>query len=147
MLANKLWLAVALVTALTGCEKSNQEIANIRAADSEINRASIASPEIVGVLANGTPLQRISLQRSGECTGCTTRTHYIYIVDGARSQTVNWVQREGKMDVQYTQATIQLPPSASAEEVIKLADDLKKKQDDAERAQWKKLDQKYGTKQ
>lgn len=146
MFANKLWLAVALVTALSGCEKGAQEIAAGRAADAEINRASFAAPEIVGVLANGIPVQRVAVQKTADYTGGTTREHFIYIVDGSRVQTVNWNQMEGKMDVPYTQATVQLPPTATADDVIKLAEQLKKQQEASERSQWQQLDKKYGSK-
>lgn len=99
----KFGLVVVAVVALAGCSPSPAEIAY----DAQVNRAALTVPQIIGKLPSGQVVSRVQLQH--HVSSNTVRTHFIYIVDGARTQTVNWTQQEGKVQVPYTQATIQLP--------------------------------------
>lgn len=144
------WQALALmitVITLAGCSKSAEEQQAAIQNDAAYNAQSLAAPRIVGNLPDGTPVKRVELQLTGLCGGCFTRHHYVYIVDGAKTQTVNWVQTEGKNQVQYTQATIQLPSTATPAEIIKMADEIKQKQIAAEKAEWERLNKAYGNNQ
>lgn len=136
---------LAIATLLTGCYKTPQDVEAGRRVDVEVNRASLAAPETIGTLSNGTPVLRARIQVTSEVVGGTTREHFVYIVDGARVQTVNWNQTEGKASVPYTQATVQLPPTTTPDEIIKMADTIRQQQEAAEKAQWKALDKKYGS--
>lgn len=99
----KFGLVVAVVAALAGCSPSPADIAH----DAAVNRDALTMPQIIGTLPGGQVVSRVQLQY--HVASNTVRTHFVYIVDGARTQTVNWTQQEGKTQVPYTQTTIQLP--------------------------------------
>lgn len=143
MYSYKLYLAVVLAVALTGCGRTPEQQAMAERTDANVNRGALAVPEPIGVLPNGVMVTRVKIQYSDPDWN-TPRKHYVYIVDGARTMSTNREEQEGKQAVGHTEVTIQLPPTATPSEIIKMGEDLRQKQESAEKALWEKLDQKYG---
>lgn len=133
-------LLVPLILALAGCgiEPEVQKARN--QANAEKAAGSFAAPELVGTLPTKQPVYRVIMKYTD--SNDFTREHFIYFVPGANSISDNWLEPEGKALVNRTATTINVG-QATPEQIISIADKLRKEQDEKDRAEWERLKQKF----
>lgn len=96
-----LFLLVVVIGCCSGCDNWD-ELHNAQMIRAQKKNATAVSKggAIVGKLPDGRALKVIEIDDG------FSRTHFVYIVDGARSVSTNRLERSGKTDVVKTEAVV-----------------------------------------
>lgn len=122
---------IAVAASLAGCDPTPEQIRT-----AAINTAeNAANPQTIASLPDGRKVKRIEVDVAGGYD------HYVYFVDGAEV-TTNYDQQHGKTT--FNQVTVSLPKNPTAEQVIAVAERVRAELEAAERAELKRLEEKYG---
>lgn len=141
----KLLLLPIVASLLIGCGDSPEEVRISRQTDAAVNAPQLQNPTVIGTLSTGQTVSVAALRYTDD-KGYRYK-HYLYLVSGAPSQTMNWSEQSGKTTIPRVNATLTLSPQATPEDIMKLAEQLHAEQDERDRAEWTRLNQKFGGKQ
>lgn len=129
----KILMAAVAASALllAGCPATPEDIAQAKQA----TVSSFSNPELVGRLVDGRSVKRVVV------TIPNRHDHYVYFVDNATVST-NYAETHGKTTVLQTR--VALSANSTADEIIAAAEQLKKEQEAADKAELARLQKKLG---
>ena len=125
-------LLIASLALLAACDPTPAEWE----AANDATERNARSPELVMTLPDGRPVHRIRIVIPQQ------HDHFIYVVDGGSSTSLNQTVPNGKTT--YQQVNVTIPANASATEVIELAEKLKAEQLAADEAEFERLKKQLG---
>lgn len=125
-------LLLTAFAVLVGCGPTPQEVEEAK----RVTKANAASPEVIMHLQDGRPVNRIRVIMPGG-----QYDHFVYYIDNAQVST-NYDQQAGK--VRWTQPIVTLPANPTADQILAEAGRLQKAQEEHDRAEYKRLKEKYG---
>ena len=116
---------------LAGCPATPEDVAWAKSA----TVSSFSNPELVGRLPDGRAVKRVIVVQAQR------HDQFVYFVDNATVST-NYEEPAGKVTINQTRVSLSSNPTAA--EVIAVAEDLKRQQDEAEEAEYQRLKAKRG---
>lgn len=142
-------LILCAVLALTGCPSPEEKKFNISTVEA-LNKQGLKNPETIGQLPDGQPVVRY--QTYVVCHSCANGydadPHYVYVVGQAVSD--NHKVRVAKHSENRVHVTVgtdvaaALGASVTADEVVAAAKKIEAEREAADKAEWTRLNGKYG---
>ncbi len=142
---NRKLMGIGLALALTGCDE--ESVRQTTLYNTTTTKSSLASDGIViGTLRDGREVRRYDLLFN-KPDRTYTEYHHVYVIDGMATMSDNHRVRHGKSTYDKVEVTAYDGGKLTEAQVLKLAEEVKAKQNDrakAERAEYDRLKEKYG---